>query len=303
MSLRPAIHGRWQGRYWLGSLYFLDLLGILRAHYQRLSLSLFKVTGCHRGLGIRFAMSSLTVADRETSAASTNKKYNMKKTTLISLLSLPTVAIAGESTYVQPNQPIAPTLQPTNNWFVGGSAGFLVDAEDEFYSLQIGKELGTLGNWHQSVFLDIGYSELKNDGDELSLEESFNISPGDSFTGDSNLEATFIPITLNYKLEKPLTNSLNFYMGIGAGIALIDVDGRFNDTVNKIDDAGNDSETTFFAQAFMGLTYNVSDHVEIFGGARYMFIDDYSLTTNGGAKIEVDDNDDVLIELGVRYNF
>ncbi|BDS06796.1 hypothetical protein NT6N_18360 [Oceaniferula spumae] len=228
----------------------------------------------------------------------------MKKLSLVTLLSIPSLAFAGEVTHESVAPPVVgPTLQTSNSWFLGASAGYLVDAEDEFYSLQIGKDLGELNGWSQSVFLDIGYSELKNDGDELNLEDTFDLDPGDSFTGDSNLEATFIPITLNYKVERNLTQNLSFYAGLGAGVAIIDVDGDFTDDINEIDDSGNDSQTTFFAQAFLGLVYNVNPSFEIFGGARYMFIDDYSLTTDSGAKFDVDDNDDVLLEAGVRFNF
>ncbi|MBK1829944.1 TonB-dependent receptor [Verrucomicrobiaceae bacterium R5-34] len=226
----------------------------------------------------------------------------MKKT-LATVLSLPSIAFAGPTEMAPQQIHVSPTLHDEPDWFIGASGGFLLDAEDEFYSLQIGKRIDNLGDWKQSLFLDIGYSELKNDGDELNLEESFNLTSDDSFTGDADIEADFIPITLNYMLERELTTNLNFYMGVGAGVAIIDADGNFDDPANSIDDSGNDSKSTFFAQAFLGLSYDFNPNLSLYGGARYMYIDDYSLTTNSGSKIEVDDNDDVLVEMGIRVRF
>ena len=84
-----------------------------------------------------------------------------------------------------------------------------------------------------------------------------------------------IPITLNYKYECELSDKLNWYAGAGAGIALVDVD---IETSVSGDNGGptseSDDDTAFYGHIFAGLVYNVSDTIEVFGGARYIFMDD-----------------------------
>ena len=233
-------------------------------------------------------------------------KTNLKSTIPALIAASSLSALAGESTYMAPAPaPAAPYMAPAGglDWSFGASAGYLVDAEDDFYSIQFGKRFRESNGLSHTIFLEVGYSNLDSDGSDLDLEDNFNIGGGDSFTGDADLDATFIPITLNYKLEKRIGEKFGIYGGLGAGVALIDVDGDFNDGLNGIDDSGNDSDATFFAQAFIGAAYHFTPAFEMFGGVRYMFIDDYSLTTDGGAEFDIDDNDDVLVELGGRFYF
>lgn len=234
----------------------------------------------------------------------TNSK--MKNTTYSLLLSLvPFAAYAGETVTVEPMpQPTGSVVEYSPlDWYVGASAGFLIDAEEGFFTGQIGREIYQDEMFTHSIFLEVGYSDLENDGNELDLTDAFNFSPGDSFTGDADIEATFIPVTLNYRLDYDFTPRLGLYIGAGAGAAFIDVDGEFLDPGNTIDEATGDSEASFFAQAFAGLTYDVTDSFELSLGARYMWIDDYSVTLANGNEVDVDDNDDVSIELGGRFKF
>ncbi|MBK1833959.1 outer membrane protein [Roseibacillus ishigakijimensis] len=214
---------------------------------------------------------------------------------------------AGETvTPVVPQEPATPVVYDSYSdldWFFGGSAGFLMDAEEGFYSAHLGKEFYRSNNFTHSLYLEVGYSDLENDGNELDLEDAFNFDPGDSFTGDADIEATFIPITLNYKVDYMFNDRFSIFAGAGAGVALLDIDGDFNDSPSQINEDGNDSETSFYAQAFAGAEYRLSENFSLFGGARYMFIDDYEVTTDSGTTVDVDENDDVLVELGGRFRF
>lgn len=214
-------------------------------------------------------------------------------------------AQAGEPAYAGPAPVQAPYIAPAGglDWSFGASAGYLIDAEEAFYSIQLGKQLSNSNGLIHTLFFEVGYSELENDDNDLNLEDNFNIGGGNSFTGDADFEATFVPITLNYKVEKRLSDKFSVYGGLGAGVALIDVDGNFDDDINDISDSGNDSDAAFFAQAFLGAAYRFTPGFEMFGGVRYMFIDDYSLSTDGGAEFDIDNNDDVLVELGGRFYF
>lgn len=243
------------------------------------------------------------------SPSSYNLKLSMKKTlqttipTLIAAASFS--AHAGEASYAQPAPVTAPYEAPSSglDWSLGASAGYLIDAEEAFYSIQLGKQLSESNGLIHSLFFEIGYADLENDDNDLNLEDNFGIGGGDSFTGEADLEATFVPITLNYKLEKRMSEKFSVYGGLGAGVALIDVDGNFDDPLNEISESGNDSDAAFFAQAFLGAAYRFTPNFEMFGGVRYMFIDDYSLSTDGGTDFDIDDNDDVLVELGGRFYF
>lgn len=210
------------------------------------------------------------------------------------------MAMAGE--VYQPTTSPMPYQEPTlYKWFVGGSVGYLMDAEDEFYSLHVGRRLSNLGSWGQSIYLEVGYSDLNNDGSEIDVSD-LGIDPGSSFTGDADLEASFVPITLNWMVDRELAGNLGFYFSLGAGLALIDVDGEFDDPILDINDSGNDSETSFYAQASTGVDYAFTESFEMFLGVRYMYLDEYEVSTDSG-DLAVDDADDWMVELGGRVRF
>ena len=48
------------------------------------------------------------------------------------------------------------------------------------------------------------------------------------FTTSLNSEFSMIPVTLNFKLEREIVNNLNFYFGVGAGVAFTDFDADVN---------------------------------------------------------------------------
>ena len=95
-----------------------------------------------------------------------------------------------------------------------------------------------------------------------------------------------------------LSDKLNWYAGAGAGIALVDVESRL--TVSGDIAWTTTSDLTMIPllrHIFAGLVYNVSDTFEVFGGARYIFMDDVL----GWRIILLDE--EVHYELGARYNF
>ena len=64
----------------------------------------------------------------------------------------------------------------------------------------------------------------------------------------------------------------------------------------------SEKDTVFAAQVFAGLIYNVNPHFELFGGARWIYIDDSRSAALPGI-LDVKFGSDVLIELGARYTF
>ena len=192
----------------------------------------------------------------------------MKNTaiTLFAGLALATTAQAGPDYSSKSAKDVVVPPPPAClwTWFAGGSIGQIDgDWDEEIYTLHVGVERKCPGqSCTHAFYLEVGFTEK---------DESFDIGVVGATRLVYDLEAEIIPITLNYKYECALTGKLNGYIGAGAGVALVDLD---------IEGASSMSEddTTFYAHIFAGLVYNVSESFEIFGGIRYIFMDDPSLT-------------------------
>ena len=223
----------------------------------------------------------------------------MKNTvlTLITGLALAATAQAGTSYSAKGKEVIPPPPAPCLwSWFAGGSAGYVTgDWDEEIYTLHLGAEYKCpTSSCSHAIFLEIGYTEK---------DERFGAQgqPGTTPTISVDLEAEVIPITLNYKYECSITDKLNWYIGAGAGVALYDLSAR-----NPFGPGSeSDEETVFYAHAFVGLVYNVSESFEIFGGAKYIYMDDVDFFSGAPGSI-VDDfslDGGIHLELGVRFNF
>ena len=218
----------------------------------------------------------------------------MKIKTLIAVSGLALAATAQAGEEASAKQVIAPIAALCDwSWFAGGSVG-VIDGDDwdeDIYTLHIGKERKCAGDkCSQAIYLEVGFTESDFVEEETSGSEV-------SFTTTTSTEVEIIPITLNYKYECDLSDKLNWYAGAGAGIALVDVD---IETSVSGDNGGptseSDDDTAFYGHIFAGLVYNVSDTIEVFGGARYIFMDDVL----GGESLL---DEEVHYELGARYNF
>jgi len=223
----------------------------------------------------------------------------MKLTTLATITGLALAATAQAGEEASAKQVIAPIAALCDwSWFAGGSVG-VIDGDDwdeDIYTLHIGKERKCAGDkCSQAIYLEVGFTESDfRDVDSVS-------SPGEPdpiiTTTSITTDIEIIPITLNYKYECELSDKLNWYAGAGAGIALVDVD---IETSVSGDNGGptseSDDDTAFYGHIFAGLVYNVSDTIEVFGGARFIFMDD---VLGGDSPLD----EEVHYELGARYNF
>ena len=214
----------------------------------------------------------------------------MKLTTLATItgLAIAATAQAGEETSAK--QVIAPIAALCDwSWFAGGSVG-VIDGDDwdeDIYTLHIGKERKCAGDkCSQAIYLEVGFTESDFTESEGGVTEEPLIT--------TSTDIEIIPITLNYKYECELSHKLNWYAGAGAGIALVDVD--FEESSSNGSISESDDDTAFYGHIFAGLVYNVSDTIEVFGGARYIFMDDVL----GGESLL---DEEVHYELGARYNF
>ena len=214
----------------------------------------------------------------------------MKLTTLATITGLALVATAQAGEETSAKQVIAPIAALCDwSWFAGGSVG-VIDGDDwdeDIYTLHIGKERKCAGDkCSQAIYLEVGFTESDFTESEGGVTEEPLIT--------TSTDIEIIPITLNYKYECELSDKLNWYAGAGAGIALVDVD--FEESSSNGSISESDDDTAFYGHIFAGLVYNVSDTIEVFGGARYIFMDDVL----GGESLL---DEEVHYELGARYNF
>ena len=152
-----------------------------------------------------------------------------------------------------------------------------------------------LGGFDTAIYLEVGYTE--KDVDTLVPD------PRQTATGTTLMNGSLeiIPLTLNFKLEREIGNGLDFYFGAGIGVAFTSFDADINYTFVP-DVHVSERNTVFAAQVFAGLIYNVNEHFEVYGGARWIYIDaSRDILVPGTGDLDFDS--DVLIELGARYTF
>ncbi|MEI6176349.1 MAG: hypothetical protein WCS43_05615 [Verrucomicrobiota bacterium] len=224
------------------------------------------------------------------------------KTTAITVwagLALITATQAGTPSTIMTPAPSAELWQ----WFAGGSVGYLTQLDEEMYSLQAGAEYqtpGTSGN--HAFYLQVGYAQ-----DDNSYNHVSNL-PGD-VSEMANIDVNIIPITLDYKYETTLVGQLSGYVGLGLGVAILDgsYDWSWTQAVAPPNGTGggrgSQTDVRFYGEVFAGLGYKVCKAFEVFGGARYIFMDDVDQSKDRIFNYTAGINNDVLIELGARIRF
>ena len=253
--------------------------------------------------------------------------FTMKKIPLL-VLGMAIPAFAGSPAEVAPAAAPEPCLF---TWFTGASVGYLTEFEEPMYHFHAGTDTcWNLGGWNVALFAEIGYTE-KDDSWSGRREYDNGYYPrdyvemptngGDYEKGSDNIKGNLdeleeilsnvakyegyntgydldiMPITLNVKLERPLTDGLNVYFGAGLGAALVDLEidaGKYGSL--------SDDDWIFVGQVFAGLTYNFNPNFEVYGGARWIYYDDAEMSDSAG-KLTLELEDDFLFEIGARFNF
>jgi opacity protein-like surface antigen len=203
------------------------------------------------------------------------------------------------------------------SWFAGGSVGYLTELEEPMYNLHVGvtNSCWMLGGWNVAVFAEVGYTQKENDfhqqdglvpihqwSDEFSIDQLETLLQSDAnrFDDRTSYDLDIIPITLNAKFERAINGNLNAYLGAGLGMACVNLDR--STVVKSIKGSSlksySESDWVFYTQVFGGLSYKVTPAFEIYGGARWIYIDDANL---GNETLTFDD--EWLLELGARYKF
>lgn len=223
--------------------------------------------------------------------------------------------------------------------FIGGSVGYVLgdydlgpvgdalgldDWDEPMYAVQ----LGIAPNENTTYYFELGLTEnnsgfrgsalgsdiepvlgsLVEDGPELLSDLFPNYADTDTITLTVDVDMEIVPITLNYRQDYRIDDYINSYVGAGIGAALVDTKISVGLSNNNGDPAQSESasfdDTVFYAHVFAGLSYNISDSVELFGGVRYIFMGDIEYKLAGeSATIDSPLDGAFQIELGARYNF
>ena len=154
--------------------------------------------------------------------------------------------------------------------YVGASAGYLIDSEEELIAARVGFVLKEAASIQHSLEAEVGLSS-------------------DSGYG---LEMDIIPVLVNYRATFTVPGPVTPFAGAGVGFSHVQV--REEGSSFEIDDGANPLTT----QVFGGASFSVAPMVSLHAAARYIWIDDADLF---GTSIEV--GDDIALELGVTIHF
>ena len=191
-------------------------------------------------------------------------------------------------------------------WFAGGSAGYLFDSDEAMYGLQVGMETRNPSNRaNQAIYLELGFTQTE------TSYEFFPPIPGSRWE-EGEFDLNIMPITLNYRYGMDLTERLGCFFGLGAGVAIVDssYDWSWTQVTSPpvlLRGSGSEDETDarFYGNVFAGLTYEMTESLRLFGGVRYIVMDEKEFESNatGAGSYDGGINGDVLIELGLLFRF
>ena len=156
----------------------------------------------------------------------------------------------------------------------------LGDLDMDMYSLQAGRRF----DYQQyglstALYLEVAY--LDGDLDINNLGGFVILNP-------INVDIDIIPVTLNAMVERKLYAGLGCYLSGGMGYGFTDTE-----VLNQSDTDGG-----FYAQLAAGLNYKFNERFEMFGGARWVYLDSLEF---GDSSLELDDG--FAWEAGFRFNF
>lgn len=179
--------------------------------------------------------------------------------------------------------PEGPNTQPAGPSGRDGDHYGIEDFDFDMYTLHVGRDLGTqfLG-CDLAAYLEVGYL----DGNADMTFRPFQSSTRGLQTAGVDID--IIPITINLKAERAFFAGIKGYISGGIGYAFTDSSFLGED----------ESDGGFYAQASIGLAYDINEQWEIYGGARWLYLSDLDL---GLDDAELDDA--VAYEIGLRYSF
>jgi hypothetical protein len=219
------------------------------------------------------------------------------KLPLVFALALSAPAFAGTTAKEAIVAPAEPSLW---SWFAGASVGQLNDFDESMYHGHVGADTPwSVGGWDIALFGELGQTEGDLSGfapfEPIEIPQ-LTVNAVAGYNNRQSLE--IMPLTFNVKLERPIYNNFSAYVGAGVGVAFVDYTAK----VPGLSISESDSDTVLAAQVFAGVVYNATSNVEIYGGARWIYVD-YDAPSVPSVPVALSFDEDVLFELGLRYNF
>jgi len=156
---------------------------------------------------------------------------------------------------------------------VGASVGYLTDSKEAYFAVRAGTEFSSNATLSHNGEFEIGYTSDSEGGAKASI----------------------LPLTLNYRAQFAGTGKIGGYAGFGAGFARTSVSVP-GSGLPRISANG----TSFAAQGFAGVSFQLSPTASLDFGARYIWIDDVKLQL-WGVKAEV--GDDLALECSLHLRF
>jgi opacity protein-like surface antigen len=150
--------------------------------------------------------------------------------------------------------------------YIGGSAGYLIDAEEPVYSGRVGVVLGTAAGIRHSIEAEMGFSSASYGIYEIDMQ----------------------PLMANYRGQIDLSEILFLYAGAGAGRVSVDVE-FFN---------SKGSGDAFAWQAFGGLGLRLTSSLSLMGGVRYFDSSEVTVRKN-----KIGAENDFEFGLGMQLDF
>jgi hypothetical protein len=165
-----------------------------------------------------------------------------------------------------------------DGWFAGATFGQFTDTD--------ARVDGDTGNADQNLYaLHVGRNL---DRQLLGCDLAGYVEAGLLEANYGSVDIDVIPFTFNLKAERELFAGIDGYMSAGAGYAF----SRVSQGSTSFGDGG------IYGQGSIGLSYDINENVEIFGGARYIILDEVDF---GIPSADADNN--IGYEVGLRYNF
>jgi opacity protein-like surface antigen len=125
-------------------------------------------------------------------------------------------------------------------------------------------------------------------GSSDSVSHIGEFEVGYTSESEGGLQASILPVTLNYRASFAGGQKVGYYAGAGAGMARTKVSGL----------GVSENDWSFAMQGFAGVSLKTSENASLDFGLRYIWLDDAKLL---GQSIEL--GDDLAIEAGFHIRF
>lgn len=181
------------------------------------------------------------------------------------------------------------TCTCANAAYFGASIGYMVDGEDEVFSVQLGTAFSESAKVTHNIEAEIAYMNSS-----MEMQESID---GMVVEGGADIDVS--PIMVNYIFKTKPENSISLYGGVGIGYSFYDLSVWASD--GSLSYTFDESGESLTWQVLAGVQFALSQNASIKLGYRYFYVDDVSLSIEG--EEFSDSVDDSVIELGVVFNF